>query len=71
MSLDDIRAAERITVWFNDGTKREWRHAPRPGGSWQLCVKFSDGWVTVIDEYEHALAFPESKVSSVDVEPPR
>ena len=63
--------AEKITVWFTDGTKQDYRRQARPGGSWCLNITFSDGWIVIADEWDKLVTFPDSRISSVDVEPAR
>jgi hypothetical protein len=54
-----------ITVRFKDGTKREFPHQGRAGGSYTKSVKYEGGAVIITDEWYNRTAFPLSDVSEV------
>lgn len=58
-----------ITIYLRDGSKQEFVHKPRAGGSWTLEVDYRPGVVVVIDEWQKEEAFPIDLVSRVVVYP--
>ena len=53
---------EKIKIFMKDGSVKEFRHRPRPGGSYSLQIKYENGWAIVIDEYHNQTA-----IQSVDI----
>jgi hypothetical protein len=54
-----------ITVKFKDGTKREFPHEGRAGGSYTKTVSYEGGAVIITDEWHNRVAFPLESVSEV------
>jgi len=54
-----------ICIEFIDGTKREWRHEGRAGGSWTKTLELQDGWVTVRNEYGSTNIFPRDSIKEI------
>jgi hypothetical protein len=60
-----------IVVKFKDGSKREFPHRGRAGGSYSKSVKFEGGFVIITDEWYERAAFPAGDVSEVIETPER
>lgn len=54
-----------ITIKFKDGTKREFPHKGRAGGSHTKSVKYEGAFVIVTDEYYQKNAFPAQDIAEV------
>ncbi len=54
-----------IEITFTDGTKREWRHQGRAGGSWTKTLELQEGWATVRDEYGNTNTFPRDTIKEI------
>ena len=59
--------AESIIIHKRDGSKVEFKHRGRAGGSYTIHIKYEAGFAIVIDEYENQTVFPESVIDHVDV----
>lgn len=57
-----------ITIKMRDGTKKEFRHEGRPGGSYSKSVRYEGNFVIVTDEWQRETAFPMDLVSEVSAE---
>jgi hypothetical protein len=55
-----------ITITFNDGTKKEFPHEGRSGGSYSKRLILENGWVIVEDEYGNKTIYPESIVKEIN-----
>jgi hypothetical protein len=60
-----------VTVKFKDGTKREFPHEGRAGGSYTKTVKYEGGVVIIQDEWYRRTAFPLEDVAEVIETPER
>ena len=58
-----------ITIKFNDGTKQEFLHKSRPGGSYTNSVRYEGAFVIIRDEWNEERAFPAINISEVSVVP--
>lgn len=54
-----------IIIKFKNGESREFKHKPRPGGSYTNTVKYEGNFVIIVDEWENTEAFPCDTVESV------
>jgi hypothetical protein len=63
---DDLAS---ITIIFKDGSKREFPHKVRAGGSYTKSVKYEGSFVVVEDEWRKKTAFPMDTVKEVIEEP--
>lgn len=54
-----------VEVIFKDGTKREWDHGNRPGGSYDNSVRYEGAFVIVKDAWDATSAFPAEDVREV------
>ena len=54
-----------ITIKFKDGTKREFPHVGRAGGSYTKSVRYEGAFVIVTDEYYNETAFPVQDITEV------
>ena len=60
-----------ITVKMKDGTKREFKHEGRAGGSYTKTVKFEAGFVIITDEWDERIAIPAADIAEVIEKPLR
>lgn len=60
-----------IIIKMRDGTKREFPHEGRPGGSYTKSVRYELGVVVITDEYYRETAIPLDLVSEVKLDPER
>lgn len=54
------------TVTMKDGTVREFKHKPRPGGSYKNSIEYKPGFVVFIDEYYNAISIPTDSISEIE-----
>lgn len=54
-----------ITILFRDGSKREFKHEGRGGGSYTKSVRYEGGFVIITDEWYSETAFPQELVAEV------
>lgn len=54
-----------ITVHMTDGTKKEFEHRGRAGGSYTKKLSFEPGFVVITDEYGERTCIPERLVQEV------
>lgn len=60
-----------IVVESKDGSKREFMHQGRAGGSFTKTVRYEGDMVVVEDEWANTWAFPTSDVKEVKTTPHR
>jgi hypothetical protein len=60
-----------ITFKMKDGTKREFRHEGRAGGSYTKRLTFEGEFAIVTDEYYKRTAIPAAMIAEVIEEPDR
>lgn len=60
-----------ITIKMKDGTKREFPHEGRPGGSYTKKVTYEGAMVVIEDEYYKRIAIPVADVAEVIETPNR
>lgn len=60
-----------ITVIMKDGTKKEFPHEGRPGGSYTKRLRYEPGFVVVTDEYYKQTAIPTDLIQEVKEWPER
>lgn len=58
-----------IFITMKDGTKKDFRHEGRPGGSWTKTIRYEGAFVIVKDEYGNETAIPAADVAEVQVKP--
>lgn len=63
--------SERITIEFNDGEKREWRHQGRAGGSYTIRLSFEGEFAIVTDEWGKREIFPGASIRAIAETPAR
>ena len=66
--LKGTQQMANVTVHFRDGTKQEFKHSGRPGGSDTKSVKYEGNFVIVTDEYYNSTAIPMDLVKEVKVD---
>ena len=60
-----------ITVYFKDGTKQEFPHEGRPGGSYTKRVYYEGMFVIIKDEWGETTAIPVSEIKKIETTPNR
>ena len=60
-----------ITITMKDGTKREFPHRGRPGGSWTKRLTFEGAFAIITDEYEARTAIPAADIAEITETPNR
>jgi hypothetical protein len=60
-----------ITIIMRDGTKREFKHEGRAGGSYTKSVRYEGGFCIVTDEWYSDTAIPQELIAEVRTENPR
>jgi hypothetical protein len=58
-----------ICIKMRDGTQREFKDTPRPGGSYEKKVRYESSVVVVTDEWYKEIAIPLDLVAEVQVIP--
>jgi hypothetical protein len=56
-----------VIVSMTDGTKREFRHKGRAGGSYSKRVRYEPGFVVIVDEWSNETAIPERLIQEVQI----
>lgn len=54
-----------ITIIMRDGTKREFPHEGRCGGSYTKSIKYEPGFVLIRDEWDKTTAIPTELIHEV------
>lgn len=60
-----------ITVTMKDGTKREFPHAGRGGGSYTKSAEYKQDWLIITDEWGKRVVIPSSEIAEVEECPMR
>jgi hypothetical protein len=60
-----------ITVYMKDGTKKEFIHQGRLGGSYTKTCKTEGGFLIITDEYHNNTMIPSHDIKEVLVKPHR
>ena len=63
--------ARNIYVKMKDGSTREFRHEGRAGGNYTKGIRYEEGFVVIIDEWDNETAIPSADIAEVKVERPR
>lgn len=56
-----------ITIVMRDGTKREFPHKGRAGGSYTKKLRYEPGFVVVTDEWYDETAIPTQDIEEIKV----
>ena len=56
-----------VIITMKDGTKREFRHQGRSGGSYTKRIAYQSAFVVVTDEWDTQTAIPAADISEVKV----
>ena len=56
-----------ITVIMKDGTKKEFPHEGRAGGSFSKSVRYEGGFAIIKDEWYNETAIPADDIAEVKV----
>jgi hypothetical protein len=57
-----------IVILMRDGTKREFKHEGRAGGSYTKSVRYEGGFCIVTDEWYGETAIPQELIAEVKAE---
>lgn len=57
-----------ITVIKKDGTKKEFHHQGRVGGSYTISIRYEDNFAIVSDEWENETIFPSDSIDEIKTE---
>lgn len=60
-----------ITFTMKDGSKREFKHEGRPGGSYTKRLTFEGAFAVVTDEYYNRTAIPSADIKEISEAPER
>ena len=60
-----------IEIIFKDGTKRDFPHQGRAGGSYTKTLRYEGGFAIVRDEYFKEIAFPAEDIKEIKTWPNR
>jgi hypothetical protein len=60
-----------IVITMKDGTRKEFMHKGRSGGSYTKEVRYEGAFVIVTDEWGSETAIPAADVAEVKTEPTR
>jgi hypothetical protein len=60
-----------IVITMKDGTKREFLHVGRSGGSYTKTLTLKEGFAIVEDEYGRRTIFPSHDISHINETPER
>lgn len=56
-----------IEVKMKDGSRREFPHRGRAGGSYSNEIRYEGGFAIITDEYDNEIAFPSQNIVEVRV----
>ncbi|WP_319759542.1 hypothetical protein [Maridesulfovibrio sp.] len=56
-----------ITIHMKDGTKREYPHKGRLGGSYTKTIRYEGAFAIVVDEWDNETAIPAADIQEVKV----
>jgi hypothetical protein len=60
-----------ITIKMKDGSRREFPHRGRPGGSWTKTLRYEPGFAVITDEYGNETAIPTADIAEINTFPQR
>lgn len=60
-----------VIIHFRDGSRKDFPHEPRPGGSYTNKVRYEGGMVIVTNAWDREFAYPMDMVKSVETTPTR
>ncbi len=60
-----------ITIYMKDGSKRDFPHHGRAGGSYTKTIRYEGVFAIVTDEWANETAIPSADIKEVQVEPRR
>lgn len=60
-----------ITVVMKDGTRREFKHVGRAGGSYTKTLSLEGGFAIIEDEYGRRTIIPSQDIAEIVEEPHR
>lgn len=58
-----------ITVFYRDGTKTEFPHVGRAGGSWTKTLKMKEGFAIIQDEWGKRIVIPADHIHHIEEQP--
>lgn len=60
-----------IYVKMKDGTKREFKHEGRAGGSYTKTISYKGAFAVIEDEWGNETAIPSADIEEIKIERPR
>ena len=60
-----------IFITMKDGSKKEFLHKGRPGGSYTKTIRYEGGFAIVKDEYYEEVAIPRDDIKEIIIKPNR
>lgn len=58
-----------ITILLKDGTKREFKHEGRSGGSYTKTLSYQGTFAVVTDEFGKTFSFPAADIAEIQTRP--
>ena len=59
---------KNITLHFKDNSVQSFKHVGRAGGSYSKSIRYENGFVVIVDEYQNETVFPSDSISKIDIE---
>lgn len=60
-----------VVVTMKDGSKREFKHRGRAGGSYTVRTKYEGAFLVITDEWDKQTAIPAADIAEVVTTPER
>ena len=57
-----------IYIKMKDGSKKEFKHEGRSGGSYTKSIRYEGAFAIVKDEYDNETAIPSSDIAEIKIE---
>lgn len=57
-----------IYIDMKDGTRKDFLHKGRPGGSWTNSIKYVEGFAIITDEWDTEIAIPTEDIKEIKIE---
>lgn len=59
-----------IDVYMKDGTKREFHHQGRAGGSYTKSIRYEGAFAIIVDEWYNTTAIPVADIKEIKTNSP-
>lgn len=57
---------QSIVIHMKDGTKKEFPHIGRDGGSYTKSIRYEGGFAIITDEYYNEVAIPSHDIEKIE-----